>query len=231
MLALTDSLGELEIRVEDEPVIVEQVHHQRHVGRGDEQRAALATAVKVPVLRVHRNREQAARPPFEAALRAVGEFDLGRARAFEHVDDFFVEMPDRRRRPAGRQFEQEHAGEIAAPVQMTGRALHAEARPGRRFDVEEIESVILDDRDAFCGNPVEIGIDACARLARRFAHVSALPNRGAERCATQSGRLTPPARCTFQPSASFPDRIDQQKFGMGARGGIAANPEIDYSQK
>ena len=60
-------------------------------------------AVEMAMARIERDREQAARSPFEASLAAVGELDLGRAGAFQHIDHILIEMALRRasRRPAG----------------------------------------------------------------------------------------------------------------------------------
>ena len=92
--------------------------------------------------------------------------------AFEHVDHFFVEMPLRRRRAAGRDVEHEHVGEIAAALEMHRRALDAVARPGRGLDVEQVDAVILDDRNAFALEPIEIRVDAVTRLLlRHFVNV------------------------------------------------------------
>ena len=96
----------------------------------DQQRALGAAGVEVPVLGVERDGEQALLAPLEAAPAAVGEFELGRAVALEHVDDFFVEMALRRRRFSRRDLEDEHVGEIAAALQVHRRAVDAVARPG-----------------------------------------------------------------------------------------------------
>ena len=66
----------------------------------------------------------------------------------------------RRGAAAGRDLEQEHAGEIAAAFEMKGRALHAVARPWHGLDREGVDREILMDEDAFLLDPLLIGIDA-----------------------------------------------------------------------
>ena len=169
---LAGAIGEIEIGSEHEGFVVKDIHHHRQVRRGDQKRALGAAAVEVPVFGIERNGEQALGAPFEAALGAVGHFDLGRAGAFEHIDDFFVEVPLRRRGAAGRDVEHEHVGEIAAALEMHRRAVDAVARPRRGLDVEQVDAVILDDRNAFALEPIEIRVDAVARLLlRHFADV------------------------------------------------------------
>ncbi len=161
---LAGARGELEIGFEHEALVVEGVHDEGQVGGRDEQRALAPAAVEMTVLRVERDREQAARTPFEALLAAVGELDLGRAGAFEHADHVFVEVALRRRRAAGRYLEKKHVGEVAAALEMHRRGFDAGARPHRSLDLEEVDAVVLDDGQAFLGDPVEIGVDAVARL-------------------------------------------------------------------
>jgi hypothetical protein len=174
ILLLAGALDEIELGAEHEGLVVEGVHHHRQVGGGDDQRALAPAGVEVAVAGVERDGEQAARAPFEAALGAVGEFELGRAAALEHVADVLVEMALRQRRFAGRNVEHEHAGEIAAPFHVHGAALHAVARPVGGRDLEQIEAVVLGDRQALLLHPVEVRIDAVARLLL-FAHPRFLP--------------------------------------------------------
>ena len=91
---------------------------------------------------------------------AVRELELRAAVPLEHVDDLFVEMALRRGRVAGRDLEHEHVGEVAAALQVHRRAVDAVARPRRGLHVEQVDAVILDERDALGLQPVEIGIDA-----------------------------------------------------------------------
>src|SRR5262249_59137424 len=104
---------------------------------------------------------------FEAAAAAVAQFELRRAVALQHVNDFFIEVPLRRGRFAGCDVENKHVGEIAATLEMNGCAVDAIPWPGRLGDVEEINAVILRDRDAFAGEPFKIRIDTVARLGLR----------------------------------------------------------------
>src|SRR5579862_3432994 len=127
----------------------------------------------MPVLGVERDGEQAFLAPFKAAAAAIGEFKLGRAVAFQNVDDFFVEVTLRARRFARRNLKDEHVGEIAAPLQMHRRTVDAEARPWGSRHVEQINAVVLDERDAFALEPFEIGIDAVTGLGRDLADVHA----------------------------------------------------------
>jgi hypothetical protein len=159
---LARALVEVEIVLEHEFLVVERVQHERQVGRRDEQSALAARTVEMPVLGVQRNREQALGPPFEAALDAILELDLRRARPLEHVVDVLVEVTLRRRRSARRDVEQEHVGEVAAADEMHRGALHAEARPHGGFDREQVDAVILGDLHAFLRDPVEIRIDIVA---------------------------------------------------------------------
>ena len=160
--ALAGSLHEGEVGVEHELFVVKHVQNQRQVGRGDEQRPLAPAGVEVAVLGVERNGEQRLRPPFKAAFAAVGKFELRRAGALEHIVDVFVEVALRRGRAAWRDVEQEHVAEVAAALQVHGGAFDAIARPQPGFDLEEIDAVILGDREAFAGDPVEIGVDAIA---------------------------------------------------------------------
>src|SRR5262249_27813627 len=80
---LADAVGERRLGVEDEVLVVEYVHDQRHADRRDHQRALLSAAVEMAVARIERNGEEAARAPFEAALAATRKFELGAAAAFE----------------------------------------------------------------------------------------------------------------------------------------------------
>ena len=157
---LAGALAEIEIAVEHKGFVVKDIHHHRQVGGAHNERALAAAAVEMPVSGIERDGEQAFRAPFETAAAAVGEFDLGRAVAFEHVNDFLVEMPLRRGRFARRNLQDEHVGEVAASLQMHRRALDAIARPRRGLDGEQIDAIVLGDRDAFPLEPIEIGIDA-----------------------------------------------------------------------
>ena len=167
--ALARALREVEGRLEDEFLVVEGVHHQRQVGGGDEQGALAAAGVEVAMLGVQRNGEEALGAPFEAALRAVSHFDLGRAGALQHVIDVLIEMALGLGGAARRQVQQEHVAEVAAALQMHGGALDAKARPHLRLDREEVDAIVLGDGDAFLGDPVEIGVYAVAG-GGGFAH-------------------------------------------------------------
>jgi hypothetical protein len=173
ILVLAGAVGEVEVGVEDEFGAVERVHHQRQVGGRHDQRALAPASVEMPVLGVERNREQAARAPFEAALAAVAELELRAARPLEDVNDLLVEMPLRRGGGAGRNVDQEHVGEVAAALEMHRGAVDAVARPRRGCDGEEIDAVALDHRDGFALDPIEIRIDPVARLSG-LAHVGLL---------------------------------------------------------
>src|ERR1700719_5425006 len=107
---------------------------------------------------VERDREQAARPPFEALLAPVGKLDLGRAGPLEYIDHVLIEMTLRRGRAARWDVEHEHVGEVAAALEMHRRRLDASARPHRGLDLEEVDAEILGDRQALLLDPVEIGI-------------------------------------------------------------------------
>src|SRR6516164_3485468 len=75
----------------------------------------------------------------------------------------------RRRRSAGANVEQKHIGEIAAALEMNRRAIDAAVtRPRRGVDSEQVNAVVLGDRNAFAAKPIEIGIDAVARLVFAF---------------------------------------------------------------
>src|ERR1700730_11262516 len=117
---------------------------------------------------VERDREQAARPPFEALLAPVGKLDLGRAGPLEYIDHVLIEMTVRRGRPARWYVEHEHIGEIAAALEMNRRRLDAVARPHRGLDRKQVDRVVLEHSQPFRLDPVEISIDAVARLL--FAH-------------------------------------------------------------
>src|SRR5581483_12474364 len=87
-----ETLAELERVVEDERLVVEEVHHDREIVRRREPRALAAARVEVAVAGVQRQREQALRAPFERVLAAVGGLDRRAAVAREDVDHFFIQM-------------------------------------------------------------------------------------------------------------------------------------------
>src|SRR3984893_11906878 len=117
---------------------------------------------------VERDREQAARPPFEALLAPVGKLDLGRAGPLEYIDHDLIEMTLRRGRAARWDVEHEHIGKVAAALEMNRRRLDAVAWPHRGLDRKQVDRVVLEHPQPFRPDPVEIGIDAVARLL--FAH-------------------------------------------------------------
>ena len=125
MRILADAIFEEVGVLEDEAVVVEDLHHQRHRRDRAENRAVLAVTVVQAVLRVQRDREHAARLPLEAVRAAVGKLDLRAAAAFVDVHDLFVEMPDRLGRLPGRNIDQEEVAEVAASAQVHGSAVHA----------------------------------------------------------------------------------------------------------
>ena len=142
---LSRAVGEIEIAAEHEIFVVKDIHHHRQVGGADDKRALGAAGVEVAVPGVERDGEQAFFAPLKTAATAVGEFELGRAMAFKHIDDFFVEMPLRRRRLARRDIEHEHIGEIAAALEVHRRAVDAVTRPRRGLDAEQIDAIVLGD--------------------------------------------------------------------------------------
>jgi hypothetical protein len=164
---LAGAVAEIEIAAEHERLIVEGVHHHRQVCGTNKERPLAAAGVEVAVLGVERNGKKARGAPFEAAAAAIGQFELRRAVALQHVNDFFIEVPLRCSRFARCDVENKHVGEIAATLEMNGCAVDAIPWPGRGGDLEEINTVILRDRNAFAGEPFKIRIDTVARLCLR----------------------------------------------------------------
>ena len=206
---LSGARAEIEIAAKDKILIVKDVHHHRQICGADQERALGAAAVEMAIAGIKRNREQAFFAPFEGAPAAVGEFELRRAMTLEHVNDFFVEMPLRRRRSAGADGEQKHIGEIAAALEMNRRAVDVVARPGRGLDREQIDAVVLGDRNGFAGKPVEIRIDAVARLGltrfalRRLTDVHAVAPGLAAAIIIDCRSLFPPPAKRWGGSANF----------------------------
>ena len=132
--------------VEDEVIIVQQVHHQGQIVRAGEKRALATGAVEMLVAAVERDGEHTFRRPLEAVLAALGCPHRGRAVAVDHIVDGFEQMLDRRGLAARVKFEREAGDEVAAPCHMQEGALGVEARPraGRAF--EGVEAEILIDR-------------------------------------------------------------------------------------
>src|SRR5262249_56709268 len=65
----------------------------------------------------------------------------------------------------GADVEEKHVAKIAAAFGGTRRAIDAVTRPRRRLNREQVHAIILGDRNAFAGEPIEIGIDAIARFS------------------------------------------------------------------
>src|SRR5262249_34704918 len=124
---------------------------------------------EVPVFCVERNGKEAARAPLEAALLAVGELELRAARAFEHVVDVLVKVALRRGRAAGQDVDHEHVGEVAAALEVHGGALDAVAvaRPRPRQHNVKVDAEVLGDEQPLALDPIEIGVDAVAKLLLR----------------------------------------------------------------
>src|SRR5438067_8432680 len=102
------ALGKLRRVCEHERLVVEQVEHEREIGRGSQARALAAAQVEMLVAGVERQREQTLRSPFEAVLAPVVCFDRRVAVPGQDVDDLFKEVLLWRRLRAGRKVEHEH---------------------------------------------------------------------------------------------------------------------------
>src|SRR5579863_9458043 len=142
--------------------MVEGIHDQREVGSADQQRPLPSAGVEEPVPGIKRNCKQAPRPPFKAVFLALREFDLRTAPSLQDVDHFFVKMTLGRARRARTDLDQEHVAEIAAPLEMQRRALHADAEPVCRLHLKEVDSIVLDDWNSLLVHPLEIRIDSVA---------------------------------------------------------------------
>ena len=93
---LADTLGEIVRVLEDEFLVVDEVHDQRQVMGGGEQGAVLTRAVEMAVFHVERQGEEALGTPFEAVLAPLGGFDGGAAVPFDDVDHQFEHVFGRR---------------------------------------------------------------------------------------------------------------------------------------
>ena len=79
--------------VEDEELVLVEVHHRRRVGDGDEARRLAARAVEVLVGGVERDREQRPRPPLEGDAGAGVVPDGGGAAPVQHQDHLLEQLP------------------------------------------------------------------------------------------------------------------------------------------
>src|SRR2546421_10330344 len=111
------------------------------------------------IARIERKRKEAARSPLETVLAPVMGFDRRRAVTIENVDDSLEQMTLRRGRSPRSDIEHEQRHEIAASLQVNGRAVGAEPRPWSRAHRKQVDSEILDDGHALILNPGQIRIE------------------------------------------------------------------------
>src|SRR4029078_9558107 len=142
------ALGKGVAVVEYEGFVVKQVEHEREIVGGGKARALTPARIEVLIAGVERQGEQALGSPFEAVLAAVAGLDRGVAVTGQHVDDLFEQMLLRRRLRARREIEHEDRDKIAAALEVDEAAIHAEARPRRGRDREQVDAEILGDRYA-----------------------------------------------------------------------------------
>src|SRR3989442_1674110 len=86
------AVGKNEIVVENEIEIVKQVHHERRAGYGKKPDRGVSLPIEVLVLGVQRNREQAARMPFEGVLPAVFLPYGSGSMSVQNIDHLFIKM-------------------------------------------------------------------------------------------------------------------------------------------
>ncbi len=148
---------------------MEEIDDHRQVVGGDQAGAVASAAVEMPVAGIERQREQAFRPPFETVGAAVFALHGCRAMAVKDIDDLLKEMALRRRFGPGSQIDDEHADEIAAPLQVNKRPIGFQRCPRPGLDLEQIDAEILNDGNALPAGPVQIGVEQKSRL-RRVGH-------------------------------------------------------------
>ena len=152
--------------VEEELLVVENIHHDPQIVAGCEPCRLLTRGVEDAVFAVQRRREQAARTPLERLLGAVRQFHDHAAAALKHIEDFVEHVLLRRRTAAGRHFQHEDRHPVAAAIEMHEGAAAFVAKPGPGADVahRQVDAEILMDRNAFFGGPFEIGVEQEFRL-------------------------------------------------------------------
>src|SRR5215831_26732 len=165
IFVLARAFAEVELRLKNEVLVVERIHDQRQVGGADDERALATAAVEVTMLGVERDCKEALRPPLEALLAAIAEFELRAPASLENVDHLLVEVALRGGRTPGRDVEQKHIGEVAATLEMHRRRPDVVAWPRRGLNLEKVDAVILGDGKPLLFRPLEIGIDPVSRFA------------------------------------------------------------------
>src|SRR5215813_9355656 len=86
------TVGKNEIVGENKIEIVKQVHHERRAGYGKISNGGVTLPIEVLVLRVQRDREQAAWVPLEGLLLAVSLPYRSRSMPFQNIDHLFIKM-------------------------------------------------------------------------------------------------------------------------------------------
>src|SRR5262249_34016650 len=134
--------GKRVVVVEDESLVMEEVDHQAKIVGGGEPRPLAPAGIEVLVASVERQRKETLRAPLETVPAPVAHLDRRAAVAREHVDHFLEHVPLRRALCARREIEDEDRDEVAAALQVCNGTLDAEARPRRRWDLNEVDAEI-----------------------------------------------------------------------------------------
>src|SRR6185437_7869281 len=154
-----EAIGELERIVENELVVVEQVHDHRRIVDGDVDDRLLADIVQL-VPAVERRREQRTQAPFEGGAALLGALApyLGRAMALQHADELLVQMALRLDGAAGRNLDDLDAGEALHADQLDEGGGRARQLPGPALGRPRVlHAIAAMDGDVLLLHPALIG--------------------------------------------------------------------------
>src|SRR4029077_19281902 len=115
--------------VENEIRVAEEIHDDRR-GCDRQQKRRLARAVIMTVPCVKRRRKETALSPFKRLLAHAIVPNLGAAASFKNIEKLIIHMSFRLQSAARRNFDNIHAGNTAAALELNIRAAPTHARPG-----------------------------------------------------------------------------------------------------
>src|SRR5437899_2448423 len=155
------AVGKNEIVVENEIEIVKQVHHERRAGYGKKPDRGVSLPIEVLVLGVQRNREQAARMPFEGVLPAVFLPYGSGSMSVQNIDHLFIKMFLRFQLCSRWDFAHITVVGSAGAFKVDKRSHAAFIIPGRNLKFTEIlDEKSAVDGDFLCLLPSVVGIDS-----------------------------------------------------------------------
>ncbi len=167
ILVLAHAVGELAFGVEDEALVVEDIHDERHVRGADAISARFSAAAVEMAMLALSGIANRLRGPIRSCAWRRRRIELRRAGAFEHVDHLLIEMALRRDGPPGGISNRNMLAKSPRPLRWHRRRFDAERGHGAVSTANRSQPKSSSTGTPSL-DPVEIGVDAIAR--RQIVH-------------------------------------------------------------